>query len=409
MRPSIRLASSFASVSALVVIVSVGASVARAQEILVSGFNSDAVHRYDAVSGTSLGSLSPIDGAHAVITGPDGLLYIAEEEQDKVVRYDPVTLAKVGDFVYDDPTTSGDETGGLDGPTGLQFGEDGRLYVASFNTDSIIRYDGTTGAYVSTFVPAGRGGLNGPDAGMTFGPDGHLYVPSYWNHKVIRFDGTSGALIGDFVTAGAGGLTNPRTLRFRSDGLLYVSSEGSDEILRFDRGGNLVDSFVSITAPTGFVISPYDGDVYVANITRSTVAEFDGTTGQKVKTLVKAGDGGLDGPVFVSWRVDPDLHTSRIAPGIAGQTNSLTIRNATPSGPVFLILGTLGGSLKIGGCPDLFLGILDPHLFLVTADSAGTWTSSDTIPANLAGASLLLQSFDLSSCRLSNLVEQTLQ
>src|SRR5207302_1670865 len=40
------------------------------------------------------------------------------------------------------------------------FGPDGNLYVSSFNTNSILRYNGRTGAFLNVF--ASGGGLVGP-------------------------------------------------------------------------------------------------------------------------------------------------------------------------------------------------------------------------------------------------------
>ncbi len=42
----------------------------------------------------------------------------------------------------------------------------------------MLRYDGSTGAFLDVFVPAGSGGLDGP-LNATFGPDGNLYVGSF--------------------------------------------------------------------------------------------------------------------------------------------------------------------------------------------------------------------------------------
>src|ERR1051326_4793481 len=70
--------------------------------------------------------------------------------------------------------------GGLQGTHGLDIGPDGNLYVCNRYHDSILRYDGATGAFLDEFVPAGpsSGGLSIP-IGLVFGPDGCLYVSSY--------------------------------------------------------------------------------------------------------------------------------------------------------------------------------------------------------------------------------------
>jgi hypothetical protein len=44
----------------------------------------------------------------------------------------------------------------------LAFGPDGNLYVVSELTDEVKRYNGTTGAFIDTFVTEGSGGLGEP-------------------------------------------------------------------------------------------------------------------------------------------------------------------------------------------------------------------------------------------------------
>jgi hypothetical protein len=60
-------------------------------------------------------------------------------------------------------------SGGVTGMGGLAFGPDGNLYAAGFQSNNVVRYNGTTGAFLGTFVPAGSGGLNGPQF-LTFSP-----------------------------------------------------------------------------------------------------------------------------------------------------------------------------------------------------------------------------------------------
>ena len=56
------------------------------------------------------------------------------------------------------------------------------LYVSSGSSGQVLRYNGTTGAFMNVF--ASGGGLNGL-YGLVFGPDGNLYVSSYLTNQVL--------------------------------------------------------------------------------------------------------------------------------------------------------------------------------------------------------------------------------
>lgn len=273
-------------------------------ELLVCSFGGDSVGRYDLDTGAFLGVLEPsddLDGALGAAVGPDGDIYVASEESNMVLRYDGATGAWVGRFVWDDPATPKDETGGLRGPGAVLFGPDGRLYVSSFDSSAILRYDGATGEFVDVFVPPGAGGLKGPDAGMVFGPDGHLYVPGFYSDSIPRYDGATGAPLGDFVMGGE--LAAPRTLVFRGDHL-YVANEGSDEVLRYDAStGAFVDVFVAagtagLDGPAGMVFDPA-GVLHVASVNNHRVLRYD-AAGAPLPELVDALGGGIDGPTHLT-------------------------------------------------------------------------------------------------------------
>jgi hypothetical protein len=117
-------------------------------------------------------------------------------------------------------------------PRALGFGPDGHLFVAQGvpiygpgdgPTDAILRFEGATGALAAThldgtFIPddaAQSGGLDEP-LDLTLGPDGQLYVASFRTSSVLRYDARTGAFLGTFVAAGSGGLQFPTCLTFHA-------------------------------------------------------------------------------------------------------------------------------------------------------------------------------------------------
>ncbi len=235
--------------------------------VVSRGTNS--ILRYDASSGEFLGVLVADSGLTeplGMILGTDGNLYVSNPGANNVLRFDPVTGASLGEFV-----AAG--SGGLSYPTGLAFGPDGSLYVASRETSSILRYDGATGAYLDTFVASESGGLYNP-YDLTFGPDNNLYASVPGTNSIVRFDGSTGEPIDTFVSSFSGGLAIPEGLRFGPDGNLYVSSYNSAQVLRYQgpmgtEPGAFVEVFLSWTEvsfynPTAMTIDSA-GSVYVSS------------------------------------------------------------------------------------------------------------------------------------------------
>src|SRR5205085_10333947 len=105
----------------------------------------------------------------------------------------------------------------------------GNLYVSKYN-DHVLLYDGTTVAFLGTFVASGSGGLNSP-LGLRFGPDNNLYVVSRFGDAVLRYVGASGAFLDAYVPPSAG-MDEPTFLTWASDGTLYVSSAFANSVFR---------------------------------------------------------------------------------------------------------------------------------------------------------------------------------
>jgi DNA-binding beta-propeller fold protein YncE len=208
-------------------------------------------------------------------------------------------------------------SGGLNTPFGITLGPDSNVYVAS-NGGEVLRYNGTTGQFLSTFVAQGSGGLsfNAVD-GLAFGPDGNLYVASGLTNQVLEYNGSTGAFLTAFVAAGSGGLNTPTGVTFGPDGNLYVSGRYSQAVLRYQgplasspgaplpasgqSGANFVaPSSGGLLQPLYPVFGP-DGDLYVDGGQTMGVLRFDGTTGaplpgpgQSGATFVPGGRGNID-------------------------------------------------------------------------------------------------------------------
>lgn len=387
-----------------------GAAAAADPELIVSGYNTDSVLRFTK-AGTHLGQLDALGstpGAQSLVYANDGTLLVAAEKVNRVLRFDPATGALIAPLVFDDVLTPQDETGGLSGPTAAIQGSDGRIYVASFNTDNVLRYDGVTGAFIDVFVPAASGGLNGPDAGMTFGPDGHLYVPSFFTNRVLKYDSSTGAFLGVFAGGVGIPLSRPRVIRFRGDGVAYVTSWGNNRILRFQPSGALLDTFATTPTPVGLLFDPDSGDVFTSSDNANHVLRFDGGNKAPLGTVIPAGTAGLVGATFVEFLPDRELRLSRPLPGTAGVDNTLSISGATPNGTVLLLLGTANASIPAGLCAKKWIGVASPLIFPLPVDSNGKLTLTGSAAGVPPGTPIALQIVELTSCRVSNLVLDTL-
>ncbi len=163
------------------------------------------IYRHNATTGAGglITNLLNNGGASGVTMGPDGLLYISTFSSNRVEKYNTSGSA-AGIFA----------TGVGNNSTGsLSFGPDGNLYVAGGisgdlgNGGRVFKYHGTTGALLATL-----GGSGAPFAGPTdleFGPDGFIYVStSGIERKVVRIDPVTGVST-NFVTNGSGGIITP--------------------------------------------------------------------------------------------------------------------------------------------------------------------------------------------------------
>ncbi|MDX2229982.1 MAG: PEP-CTERM sorting domain-containing protein [Leptolyngbyaceae cyanobacterium bins.349] len=190
----------------------------------------------------AIATLSVITGAGLSAAEADAALLIGNTRGNSIVIFDEISNTIVRDF-----TTP--NANGLRDPDAITIGPDGNVYVSVggssglnlfdplYPTDSAILRYSLLGEFLG--VAAAGNGLLRP-YGNAFGPDGNLYVSSFRTNQILRFNGSTGAFIDIFASDNNGGLgslnglNGPNGLLFGPDGSLYVTTQGSANKLNGD-------------------------------------------------------------------------------------------------------------------------------------------------------------------------------
>lgn len=282
-------------------------------------------------------------------------LLVCDCANDKIIRYLD-TMPSTTESITD---------GGLDCPFEMVFGPDGNLYSTSFFSDSVLRFDGTTGAFIDEFVSPGSGGLDAP-YGLAFGPDGNLYVVSQRNDRVLKYDGENGSFLSIFASVG---LLNPTTCGFGKDGNLYVADAFTDQILRFGGlTGDPIDIFVNAGSDLhAFSFGP-DCNIYVTAGSNDNIRRYDGGTGTFLDEFIPSRSGGLLEPRGLAFGPNGNLYVSdagngRILryDGTTGTFLGIFVEGINPFGMVFAPPGRVSR-------PTILTDLLETELSIQTFD-----------------------------------------
>jgi sugar lactone lactonase YvrE len=219
-------------------------------------------------------------------------------------------------------------SGGLTRTGNAVYGPDGNLYVVSRDDDSVLSYDGQTGAFIDVVVPSGAEGLDHPWM-MTFGPDDRLYVAGIMSNNIVSWDPDTGEV--DTFIPPTAGLWTPKGIAFDAAGTMYVAnadrgttdtSSQQDQVLKFagpaggpngEPAGTPLGVFVS--QGSGGLDNPnhlafYGNHLYVTNTRGDSINRYDAATGEFVDVFVPANSGGLDIPNYLVFGPDGYLHVS---------------------------------------------------------------------------------------------------
>jgi sugar lactone lactonase YvrE/ketosteroid isomerase-like protein len=276
---------------------------------LVVGF--DQQGNYTGVLGQANPNDSQMVQPSALTYGANGDLYVTSSDAidrtrgNEILVYDGVS----GQFksVFGQATNA---DSGLLNPTGIKFGPDGNLYVASAFTSQVLRYNGETGDFMGVYATRNNGFPNNvvpedlpvPDfTVLVFGPDGNLYVTSLLENAVLRYAGPNTANPGEFlgVYGQANGndseLAEPRAIVFGPDADLYVTSAATGRILHY--AGPLKEN-------PGAFLDMY-ADIATEVSTEMNVQNMDFNQDGMPDRVIQNGLGfGTDGNLYVSSSIE---------------------------------------------------------------------------------------------------------
>ena len=309
------------------------------------------------------------------------------------------------------------------------------LYVSSHgNTNSVLLFDGSTGSFIETYVPAGLGGLSYP-TGLLFDSDGNLLVVNNGSDSVGRYGKDSQAVFTVTLSKPSG---VPVTVEFSTaDGsavagsdytavsgtIIFAPGVTTRTILVSTLDDAVEEStesfFVNLTAPTGAVILDNQGEATIVDddtpASANDIYVWDIAFDSRLR-----GKGGSkhDERIFVTVRRDSDA--DGVAEGsdavVAGANVTVEVRNSTGS-----LVGTLSGITNTAGLftssylmdlPDgtytvevvalshatyVWNGDLDPTANDGDADGDGLPDETHTIPHSAAASSTRTASSSTSS------------
>lgn len=219
---------------------------------LAGGSQDAAVRYYSALFGDELRRFrfrNPSD----VAIDDDGFLYILSFDTANIVKFDP-NGNPVDNF-------KGSFGRNLSGP--LFFSLRGySIFASDFKADKIFEFN-TRGEYQNRFGKSGKGKgeFHGP-TGIFLTKDGYLYVSDSGNNRIQKLK-TDGTFLQEI---GVGTLRNPSGLKVNSQGEIYVADRGNARIAVFDSEGNFLREISNpniLSAPRNLTIRK--NELYIAD------------------------------------------------------------------------------------------------------------------------------------------------
>ena len=217
-----------------------------------------------------------------VILEEEGYVIVSNLNTGRITKYDLETGAYIDDFAQVDG-----------GPTRMNFGPDGLLYILQWGGNGrVLRYN-RDGTFVDEFTSVGVSN----SIGMDWDADDNLYVSSFTENTVRKFS-SSGEDMGLFVSSN---LFGPTDLYFLENGNLIVNDWNAGFVFRFNSSGTFTGTFASgLGQVEGLAITPFN-TILIGNGSDSSIKEY-GMDGTFVRDLITSNSAGLLQPNAITIR-----------------------------------------------------------------------------------------------------------
>jgi sugar lactone lactonase YvrE len=217
----------------------------------------------------------------------DGNLYVLSFNTTNITKFDPNGFP-IGNF-------KGGLGRTLEGPLFFTLHDD-ILYVSDFASDRIYKIT-LKGRLLERFGESGiaPGKFHGPE-GIAISKDEFLYVSDSGNNRVQKLT-LEGKPVLLFSTEGRSKLSFPAGLTVGEDGYVYVADKGNHRVVAFDDEGNYVSEFSHPNMKMPRSVKFHQGRMYVADELTglmifsptqdkwTKISTFRDTTGDYVKIL----------------------------------------------------------------------------------------------------------------------------
>jgi virginiamycin B lyase len=149
-------------------------------------------------------------------------------------------------------------------------GPDGNIYIAVMNGNKIARFDTKAHTFKEWDLPAGTN-----PHGLVVAPDGHVFYTGNRNGTIGELDPGTGS-IRSYKTPSGGG--SPHTIVLDAAGALWFTGQSGGYVARLDRPSGRITEYPMPGGPYGLAIDK-QGNVWVCRMGADKLGKLDPRTG----------------------------------------------------------------------------------------------------------------------------------